>query len=117
LSNLSVRRLIALFRTIDKDDSGKIEVSELKAFLTEEGGDEEKAQKVADMIVSQVDKDGDGTIDIQEFVGAVVTVLEPGLEGDALEFALQMERELEAFKKMMEAGGEDGPGGLMLLLG
>ncbi|XP_053383308.1 uncharacterized protein LOC123540371 [Mercenaria mercenaria] len=61
--------LIEAFRHFDKDRSGYIDEKELRRFLLTLGlafNDRDKRQM--DTLIKQIDKNGDGKIDIEEFV-------------------------------------------------
>merc|ERR1719454_2107781 len=55
------------FQEFDDDGNGFIEAHELKAKLTEMSGEQVTDEEVQDMI-RQVDMDGDGKINFEEFV-------------------------------------------------
>lgn len=61
---MSLENLKKAFKMFDKDDSGKISAQELKLVLT---GSKASDEKVWTDIISQVDFDGDGEIDLAEF--------------------------------------------------
>ena len=62
---LTDQRLKAAFKMFDKDGSGMITPSEIKAVLT--GGESKIPNAIIDSIIKQVDKNGDGEISLQEF--------------------------------------------------
>lgn len=61
-----------VFRVIDSNGDGKISPEELGDVLRRLGHDKSTASKEAEGMVTAVDRDGDGLIDIEEFMQAVV---------------------------------------------
>lgn len=61
-----------VFRVIDSNGDGKISPEELGDILRRLGHNKSSASKEAEGMVSAVDRDGDGLIDIDEFMEAVV---------------------------------------------
>jgi len=61
------------FKAWDKDGSGSLEVKELVSMMTDEPLKLPKdvAEKTAKRIMETVDKDGDGTISLEEFLTVV----------------------------------------------
>lgn len=62
---LTKERLLAAFKMYDKDNSGSISPSEIKAVLT--AHDAKLPQAILDKIIKQVDANGDGQISFEEF--------------------------------------------------
>jgi calcium-dependent protein kinase len=62
---LTNERLAGAFKMFDKDASGSISPSEIKAVLT--AGESKIPQVVLDKILKQVDANGDGQISFEEF--------------------------------------------------
>jgi len=81
--------LKAAFQHFDKDDSGKITLDEMNEALKEWGG---MNADEASAVLAEVDKDGDGKIDYQEFqlmmrnsaVASALNVSLSGLNQDAM---------------------------------
>merc|ERR1711976_794283 len=55
------------FRVIDNDNSGKISSDEIKRILRHLG-EKKMSSEVAEMIIREMDMDGDGQVDYEEFV-------------------------------------------------
>jgi Ca2+-binding EF-hand superfamily protein len=68
-------KLAEMFKSLDKDGSGKLERSEM-IELVNSVSREEIPDEVVTKVISKIDVDGDGTIDRQEFLAAVVTLRE-----------------------------------------
>jgi len=70
------KTLREIFKTFDKDGSGKIDMGELtevmKAYYkaVEEPADDKKCKDTAELIMKEIDAGGDGTISEDEFVKA-----------------------------------------------
>jgi calcium-dependent protein kinase len=64
-------KLLAAFNLFDKDKSGKISTSELKEIL---GKDTDFSEQVWSDMIKQVDKNGDGEIDYDEFMGMMYDI-------------------------------------------
>jgi len=62
---------ICLFMDLDKDKSGYLDKNEISEILT----DEEKIPREFSKVFSQLDFDGDGKIDSNEFLKALLKVL------------------------------------------
>merc|ERR1711990_522031 len=60
-------KLAAAFKMFDKDGSGIISADEIKEVLSF-GGTNQMSKATLDMIVKQVDENGDGEISFEEFV-------------------------------------------------
>eukprot|EP00268_Persea_americana_P030077 TRINITY_DN29120_c0_g1_i1.p1 TRINITY_DN29120_c0_g1~~TRINITY_DN29120_c0_g1_i1.p1 ORF type:complete len:194 (-),score=46.05 TRINITY_DN29120_c0_g1_i1:342-923(-) len=60
-----------VFKLIDANSDGKISSLELKEVLMCLGEDKSKAAKEAEVMVKEVDCNGDGFIDMEEFMGVV----------------------------------------------
>lgn len=60
-----------VFKLIDANSDGKISSLELKEVLVCLGQDKSKAAKEAEVMVKEVDCNGDGFIDMEEFMDAV----------------------------------------------
>ena len=71
-------KLRAAFRMFDKDDSGIIDADEIKQVLCFDGANPLSTESVDEMI-RQVDINGDGEIEFDEFV-VMMTGLENGLQ-------------------------------------
>ena len=56
------------FKTFDKDDSGKIDSSEIGALLSGEEFRDIYSEDQLKKSISEVDKNGDGEIDFEEFL-------------------------------------------------
>mgnify|MGYP000385443754 FL=1 len=67
---LTAERLKAAFNVFDSDRNGMISASELKNILKKGGSYDEEVWK---QIIKEVDKNGDGMIDIQEFQDIVMS--------------------------------------------
>ena len=64
----SIRRA---FRTIDKDCNGYITVKEFRELMSKLG--EKITLKEAEELVGEADTNGDGRIDVDEFVGMMMS--------------------------------------------
>ena len=62
-----------MFNDLDMDGNGLISLEELKTVLTEKYGDVLNAEQV-DAIMEGVDADGDGMLDVTEFIGSMETL-------------------------------------------
>jgi len=60
------------FRVIDNDNSGKISSDEIKKILRHLG-EKKMSSEVAEMIIREMDMDGDGQVDYEEFVKMFTT--------------------------------------------
>lgn len=61
------------FSVFDKDGSGSITHSEFRNVMMEEGGEQSGMNtEDIDMIIQEVDKDGDGQINMEEFVKMLI---------------------------------------------
>mmetsp|Transcript_32425 Transcript_32425/g.32124 ORF Transcript_32425/g.32124 Transcript_32425/m.32124 type:complete len:131 (+) Transcript_32425:1063-1455(+) len=69
---LSTENLRYAFHMFDKDGSGTISLAELKRALEAEASDD----RVWAQVLDQVDKNGDGQIDIEEFTNIVLSKIE-----------------------------------------
>lgn len=69
---LSQDRLVTVFNAYDKDCNGTISIEELKDFL---GEDSKVEEHVWQKIIAEVDENGDGVIDLNEFKKAVLSPL------------------------------------------
>ncbi|CAG9316619.1 unnamed protein product [Blepharisma stoltei] len=69
---LSTENLRYAFHMFDKDGSGTISLTELKRALEAEASDD----RVWAQVLDQVDKNGDGQIDIEEFTNIVLSKIE-----------------------------------------
>ena len=56
------------FKYFDKDDSGEVTRSELEAVFKQGISDQNKMQEALDKIINEVDENGDGIIQYEEFV-------------------------------------------------
>jgi len=63
----SQEKLQAAFKMFDKDDSGKISADEIREVLCF-GGTNQLSVEAVDQIIKQVDENGDGEIEFEEFV-------------------------------------------------
>jgi len=63
---LSEERLIKAFNSFDKDKSGKISAQEIKNFISSDCS--ENDEKLIEDIINEADLDGDGQIDLNEFM-------------------------------------------------
>ena len=59
-----------LFNELDADGNGVVSISELKSTIAEKYGDDLDLEQV-NAIMDGADVDGDGTIDITEFIGSL----------------------------------------------
>lgn len=64
---LLVKELTTTFKVFDQDGDGKISKSELASVLSSLGDD--MSDDELDQVIVKVDGDGDGFIDLQEFIG------------------------------------------------
>jgi len=70
------KTLREIFKTFDKDSSGKIDIAELtdvmKAYYSamNEPADDKKCKDTAAVIMKAIDAGGDGTISEEEFIKA-----------------------------------------------
>lgn len=87
------------FRMMDKDGSGSLTGEELgKMFKTM---DEEMTDAQLQIIVNDMDKDGDGEIDLEEFLSYMDEMLGSGRDGELTE---------ERIKELFDACDSDGSG-------
>nr|XP_043635989.1 squidulin [Erigeron canadensis] len=68
--------MMQAFRFIDKDDDGKITKAELEAILNRIGGSEPQIHDELTIMLSEIDRDGDGIITLEEF-GAISAAFGP----------------------------------------
>ena len=87
-------KLRQAFRFYDKDDSGTISISEIKDVL---GVGKSIEDHVWDQVVKEVDKDGNGEVDYDEFKTMMVKLLrdDHGNNNTMSKYA-EMEKELAA---------------------
>ena len=83
-------KLRQAFRFYDKDDSGSISIDEIKDVL---GVGKSISDAVCDQVVREVDQDGNGEVDYEEFKTMMVKLLKDE-EGD--QYSLSKYAELEA---------------------
>ena len=73
------------FNSIDKDNSGKIEIKELKEVLVQisiDFGAEPPSDEEIQEVLNQLDKDKNGTIELNEFTVLITDILKAMLEQD-----------------------------------
>ena len=58
--------ITALFRVLDQDSNGSISADELRLVMTYDG--EKITDKEVDELIKEADSDGDGEINLEEFV-------------------------------------------------
>ena len=64
--------ITALFRVLDQDSNGSISADELRLVMTYDG--EKITDKEVDELIKEADSDGDGEINLEEFVMMVRAV-------------------------------------------
>ena len=75
-------KLRKAFQTFDKDKSGTLTKEELCAILTREGGGQALSMDVAEALILEFDKNGDGVLDMDEFVACWSAVGGAAEEGE-----------------------------------
>jgi len=70
---LSHDKLKSAFKIFDKDNSGNITASEIKTVLQ---ADSSIPNEIIDMIIKQVDANGDGEISLEEFIAIMKNAAE-----------------------------------------
>mmetsp|Transcript_36547 Transcript_36547/g.96451 ORF Transcript_36547/g.96451 Transcript_36547/m.96451 type:complete len:222 (+) Transcript_36547:111-776(+) len=78
---LEKNKLRQAFKTFDTDGSGTLSKDELINILTREGGGAALSPEVAEALIAEFDKNGDGVLDVDEFIecwSAVGTAAEQG---------------------------------------
>ena len=67
LNKVSIKdELVDAFKVYDRDANGEVSLTELWYFLTNFGP--KMSHEEVDIIMEKADKDGDGNIDIEEFL-------------------------------------------------
>jgi len=66
-SLITEEKLRQAFSLFDTDDSGTIRIDEVKATLTGNQGNDEEEDRMWAEIIDEVDIDGNGEIDFEEF--------------------------------------------------
>ncbi len=62
------RKLWNEFKSIDLDGNGYVDKNEMLVFLGQKGIDEDYRGQIVDELFSKCDKNGDGDVQISEFV-------------------------------------------------
>eukprot|EP00249_Psilotum_nudum_P016621 c25913_g1_i1 orf=583-1236(-) len=83
-----IRELEEAFRVFDRNGDGKISVSELGCVLKMLGDD--PTEQELRLMVEEADKDGDGYIDLDEFISLNSSGLDETANGDELKHAFRI---------------------------
>jgi calmodulin len=85
--NLSDEKLIeyiTAFEVFDKDKDGKITTKEIGTILRNLG--QNPSEKQLNEMISEIDQDGNGTIDFNEFIGLIIKKMkEPDLNDEMID--------------------------------
>jgi len=104
LSQLEKNKLRKAFKVFDDDDSGHLTVDEMVNIFTREGGGAPLPETVAKALIDEFDKDGNGKLDVEEFIECWSMIGEAGKEGkltseEDLETNKYYDRPFQKFKK------------------
>ena len=93
------KRLYEEFSVIDKNGDGRITKEEMNDFLDKRGVEEEHRQQITEELFSKCDIDGNGKIDLHEFVQYYVMT-----KNQLLDREIELKQTiLECHKKLEEA--------------
>lgn len=81
LSVMEREKLRKAFKTFDTDGSNTLSRDELKMIFTRPGGGEPLSDDVAEALIEEFDKNGDGQLDMEEFIDCFMQVFQGSQEG------------------------------------